>query len=54
MLRECFAVTATVVEVVVVVVVVAHGGQLVLNVAHVEGPASFDVNAGWDKFNKIV
>ena len=49
MFGESFAVAAAVAE--VVVVVVAHGGQLVLNVADVEGPAPFDVNAEWDKFN---
>ena len=52
MFGESFAVAAAVAE--VVVVVVAHSGQLVLNVADVEGPATFDVNAEWDKFNQIV
>ena len=45
LLRECFAVARAVV-VDVVVVVVADGRELVLDVAHVERPAPFDVDAG--------
>ncbi len=48
LLRQCFAVHAVVV--VQVVVVLAHGCQLVLDVADIESPASFDVNAGINKF----
>ena len=43
LLRQCFAVH--VVVVIDVVVVVAHGCQLILNIADVKSPASFDVNA---------
>jgi hypothetical protein len=47
--RKCFAVSGPVEVVVaivdVVVVVLAHRGKLVLNVAYVECPASFDMNA---------